>query len=110
MKIVDRKTFLTLPPGILYCKTKPCHFGDIAIKYDTWTNDWIYQSFPYFQEESDSSDAYFEAYQKLEKGESLTLDVDCAGRDGLYEEDEKFLIYEEKDIRILIEKLQTLLK
>lgn len=106
MRIVDRKTFLALPAGVLYHKTKPCYFGDIAIKYGTWGNDWVEQSFPYFQEEFQ----LFDAYDRLDKGESLTLDVDRSGRDGLYEENEKFLIYEEKDIRILIEKLQTLLK
>lgn len=108
MKIVDYETFLGLGEGILYRTTKPMYFGDLNIKYGTLsTDDWVLQSFePMFEE-------YFplqDAYEKLEDGESLTLDLEVGERDAMYDRDRKFLIYEEKDIRILIEKLQTLLK
>lgn len=106
MRIVDRKTFLALPPGILYHPATSYDFGNFAIKYQNLGEDFVVQDFPYFEDCED----FIEACERLEKGESLTLDVDFAGRDGLYEKDRKFLIYEEKDIRILIEKLQTLLK
>ena len=36
MKIVDLPTFLALPPGAIYAKYKPCVFGELAIKDDSF--------------------------------------------------------------------------
>lgn len=34
MKIVDRETFLTLPPMAVYQEYEPCFFGPINIKLE----------------------------------------------------------------------------
>jgi hypothetical protein len=48
MKIVNKKTFLTLPANTLFHKYSPDIFGQLQIKTcnptDTWTNDFIYST------------------------------------------------------------------
>lgn len=112
MRIVNRKEFLQLPSGILYCKYKHTSAYNICIKYDSWKNDWLYQELStlWSPNENDSS----ELYNKLDKAESdssysFKQDLDGSQRDGSFDEDQMFLIYEKEDIIKLIEKLKTLI-
>ena len=47
---------------------------------------------------------------KYEKtGESFNLDLDAYTRDGLYEKNQLFAVYEKRDIAQLVKKLEELL-
>lgn len=110
MKIVNRKEFLAMPAGTVYSKYTPFIFDDLSIKGDTWSNDFLCQSL------SDafwwlSSEEYIEGLQRAENaGESLVMDFDCESRDGLFDEQQLFAVWERSDVEGLIARLQLALK
>lgn len=114
MKIVDRKTFLQLPANTLFQKYAPCVFGDLEIKVcnpiDNWGNDFVTQSLtePCFKDNL-GSDKHFEALLKLEEGAEFRLDYDFAGRDGLYDKDQLFAVYDKEDVQKLMDRLKECL-
>lgn len=110
MRIVDRKTFLSLPKGSLYQKYKPAITGSINIKDDnSGDNDWFYQAIDGVTSiNCDNTTDMFVALQNaVDKGSHFDLDLDCCSRDGCYEEDQLFMIWEKKDIQMLIDRLQV---
>lgn len=113
MKIVNKSEFYQLPAGTLYCNYKPCIFYDLHVKGDTIYDedknpvDFIYESLV-GNIKADSSDEFFTILNNVEAfGNSIELDFDCSERDGLYEDEQLFAIYEQKDIDGFIEKLKT---
>lgn len=114
MKIVDRKTFLDLPPGTVYAKYKPCVFGGLAIKEesmvfaDGYSGDFVKQGLG-VEIECGGSDEWIIQIEKAEKGEEVPLDFYCAGRDGLFEQDQLFAIFSKKDVKDLIKRLEDCL-
>jgi len=108
MRIVDYNTFIKLPEGTMYCEYSPCVFGDLKIKDETISNsDWFYsslQSNPEFD-----SDFYGEACEPMKKGEDINPDFNCIERDGMFDYDRQFLIYNKGDVQAMINKLQSIL-
>ena len=112
MKIVDRKTFLKLPPGTLYAKYSSLGcWGDLAIKMDsTQYDDWYQYSLLNGWGGIDNSDEFMDKVRRAERGETeLKNDLECESRDGFFEEDQLFVVYDKADIEQLISKLQELL-
>ena len=106
MKIVNRTEFLQLPKGTLYSRYKPCYIEDLQIKGDTWTNDWLYQDLIGNLACNDSNE-YHDYLQEAENTDcSLGLDFNCLERDGLYDEEQMFAVYEKEDIQGLINALK----
>lgn len=106
MRIVDRKTFLALPEGTLCAKYSTLgNFGDLMLKGATWGSDFWYQSLP--EVDADDSNAFFDTMLAAEKGEPFKLDLDCQSRDGLFDEDQRFVVWDADDLRQLIARLQT---
>jgi hypothetical protein len=109
MKIIDRKTFLSLPAGVLYSKYAPCVFGDLQIKGDTvGQNDFYTQQIADSIKCHDSGEFVDILSMAEESGESFDLDLDIEGRDGLFEDKQKFAVWETADMRALIERLTRL--
>lgn len=113
MKIVDRMTFLNLPKGTIFSKYEPEMFygleykvddpddyDDINIRSDFWSiplvNGHIREE---YHKEGDYMGNSISDYDHFE------FDLDCGGRDGLYEEKQLFAIYEKEDILQLIGRL-----
>jgi hypothetical protein len=105
MKVVTRKEFLLLPSGTIYALHQPkddssCdYFGKLSIKSETWFKDnkdnnepfdWLYFEPTYLTE--------------IENGKF------SQSRDGLYEENQLFAIYDKTDIKIIVDVLQNPLK
>ncbi len=109
MKIVNLEEFRKLPAGTIYAKYEPCVFDGLDSKGDTLEVDFLYDGL-IGNIEHDSSEDMFDKCQRMEKGESIGLDFDCTGRDGLFEESQLFAIYEKGDIEKLIGKLNRCLK
>lgn len=105
MKIIDRKTFLAMPAYTLFSKWKPCSFGPLEIKGETWGEDYLTQQIADAVECSDSGDFFDKCCAAAETGESLAMDLDCPGRDGCFDLDQKFAVWEREDILALLENL-----
>lgn len=109
MKIVDRKTFLALPDETLFSKYEPCLFGDLTIKGETvGANDFLTQQIcdSVRCRDSEEFDSILDNAQ--ETGSSFEMDFYCNGRDGLFDDDQLFAVWEPADIIDLIERLKLL--
>lgn len=106
MRIVNRKTFLAMPEGTLFGKYTPCSVdGELAIKGETSGNDFWQQGFVgWFADGHDSGD-YLDTLILLENGGSAALDFNCQDRDGLFDADQLFAVFEPEDMRALILRL-----
>lgn len=104
MKIVNLEKFRELPVGTIYSKYEPCVLIGLMSKGETWEVDFLYDDL-IANVECDSSEDMFDKCNKMEKGESIGLDFDFTGRDGMFEDDQLFAIYEKVDIEKFIDKL-----
>lgn len=111
MRIVNLEEFRAMPNGILYSKYTPSYFDGLMIKDETWESDFLYRDLiGNIRNEGD-----FDFLDKLDQMESdsknsFPLEFDCRARDGLYEKEQLFAIYEKEDVVGLIECLQKALK
>lgn len=114
MRIVDRETFLAMPPGTVFSKFKPDIFGNIEIKGDSTTNaqgeliDFWSQDVAGAVEAA-SSGEFMHACDRAVAGECIPLDFDSQYRDGLYEAEQLFAVWDPNDVQALIQRLQLAL-
>lgn len=111
MHLVDRKTFLTLPAGTVYAKYINHECGSTAIKQATVAdNDWTYtplDTLSFIDAEDDGD--LFNLLLELEPGASIDTEMENSYRDGLFDKEDKFLIYSQDDVKKVIDLLtQTL--
>jgi len=113
MKIVNKKEFYLLPPGTLYSNYERYGFTGLMVKQDTLYHkdkpiDFLFDDLIGNIDAQDSG----QFIDKLDDAEinktSLTLDFDCTQRDGLYEDEQMFAIYEKDDLKKIIKKLVEL--
>ncbi len=111
MKIVNRAQFLALPPNTLFSKYNPCFFGELEIKGETWDhcNDFLSQQVACAIACTGSQDFADKLEDAQELGVSLAMDFDCQGRDGCFDEDQLFAVWEPADVAALIERLTACL-
>lgn len=105
MQLVSRSKLMSLPNGIVYSKYEP--FGDIVGLYkkeDTWSHDWIYQDL--IKELGTDSTDFVQTVESIEAGNKFELDLECTMRDGCFDDDQKYIVYDESDIRKLMAELQ----
>jgi hypothetical protein len=114
MKLLNREEFLKLPEGTLYAKYYQDLFGDICVKDasigaeeeigDFYTMPLINISDDVFDNDhSDASDSFVKTMQ-------CDLDFDCYGRDGFFDKDQLFAVFEAKELSEITKILQTVLK
>jgi hypothetical protein len=116
MKIVNRETFLAMPEGTIYYKYEPDTYTDLAIKgeslkslagtgfIDFFERDFL--GFPplLFLGERDS-----DLQALVKSGESLPMDFEIEGRDGLYDEHQLFAVLEKQDVMNMLWTIQEAL-
>lgn len=111
MRIVNLEEFRKQPIGTFFCKYEPCVFGNFELFGGIFgDNDYLSSELIAFPKSS-GSDEMFDILHAAEKdGNSFELETECYGRDGLYETDQLFAIYEKKDVSQLIETLKQYYK
>lgn len=105
MRIVNREDFLKLPPGIVFSKYEPHIFEPTEIKCvslesDNHFIDYIFQELV----------APIDAENWEEKQTSFSLDFECTSRDGMFDPDQLFAVWEKEDVLGLIERLKIALR
>lgn len=81
---------------------------ELSVKWDSLETDFIMQSLttPWFDGVHDSN-AYFDLLDTMQDGEpSPPMDFDFAGRDGMFDKDQLFAVWERRDVEALIKVLQ----
>ncbi len=120
MKLLTRAQFLELPEGVFYAKNpqEGCDgtasvsmiFGDLEIKHETYRDsngraiDWRSQSLNMYDNHGDSD--IYERLVELRSGGSVPL-CDYTTRDGLFDEDDMFLVYERADLEALAKLVEA---
>ena len=110
MRIVDRQTFLGLPAGTLFAKveTPPTiDFGPLEIKGDTCVGvDFYVQRIIGDIAGTNDSGEWFAAYEAMVDGEERKPDFAIESRDGLFDADQLFAVYDADDTSALIDRLK----
>lgn len=116
MIIVDRKTFLDMPAETVFSFYEPCIFSGPAIKGKTLFSDGEAIDFFYTNEfagpidamsSGDEAEMLFDAQRN---GTSLPLCFDTLQRDGCFDHDQLYAVYERRDVEALIERLKKTLQ
>lgn len=113
MRIVSRQTFLKLPAGVLYSNyQKTGDFGSLNVKYETLfdfngrASDFCYQNCMEIQ--ADGSEEWLGVIENAENnGASFSLDLDCGSRDGLFDNDQLFAVFEQSDLEAMYDLIGT---
>ena len=101
MRIVSRKIFLTLPAGTAYCKGKPWVFEGLSFKGNSYSNDWSYLH-PEWVDANDCGEAFGRLEDMLNAGASHPM-ATAYGRDGCFDDEDVFMIFEASDLDKLAE-------
>lgn len=112
MRIVNRKEFLAMPSGTVYCKYERMGIlGDLCIKYRSLKADWYYLALADFDDCNDSTE-FVDKLDQMEKDPKLSYPLNCdtTARDGLFEDNEMFMVYDKKDVMNIVDILINTLK
>jgi hypothetical protein len=110
MKIVNLKTFRALPPNTVFAKYEPFVFSELEIKGETWGSDFLVASSLSSAIKCSGAGEFIELLERAEKtGESLAMDFESEGRDGCFEDNQLFAVWEEVDVVALIQRLKLCL-
>ena len=117
MKIVNRPQFMELPPGTLYRKfITEFAFEELEVKFESLPSEknpeyGDFVCMPLSDIDWNGPNGMFDRLEDMmEKGASYPLDLDCAGRDGCFEREAMFLVYEKDDVVALRNFLNGLLE
>lgn len=111
MKIVNRQAFLALPPGTLFSKFQPNFFEAMEIKGESWlqSDDYLYQSIQDAIDSTSSSEFGDRLHAMVHKGASCPMGLDSQSRDGCFDKDQLFAVWERPDVEALLARLQQAL-
>ena len=93
--------------GTVYSKYEPCVFHGLYVKADepgNYKDDWLYDDL-IGAINADSSEDFTDKCEAMERGESVKMDFEQTGRDGLFDNNQLYAIYETDDIKELINRL-----
>jgi hypothetical protein len=112
MRIYRRDAFLALPPGVVYCQDEEYTFSGLRIKERTIHDDlgvaidWFYREPQDI--DSDDSDQRDRRLEEMRASSEVSYPLDtCLMRDGMFDPDALFLVYEPDDLRALSALLDT---
>ena len=101
---------MAMPEGVVFSKYEPSYFGALCVKGETLKHDFLYQDIGCDAVESESSEDFV---GKLDDahclGATVPMDFHCMGRDGCFDENQLFAVWEEGDVRDLIARLKECL-
>ncbi len=108
MKILNRKEFLKLPSGVFYSTYEPTIFGTLCIKGETIENsgDFYMNSIVDSVDCFDTDEFVDILHNSKNTGKSFNMNFDVFERDGLFEKDQLFCVWEKKDVGKLIDKIK----
>lgn len=109
MRVVDRKAFLNMPAGTLFAKYDPCVFQELRIKVgNCGADDFFYSNIVDAIDSYESGQFGALLEESRETGASVAMDFDAISRDGCFDDDQLFGIFEPEDLLKLIAKLTSI--
>ena len=113
MKIVDKKEFVKLKIGTLFCRYEPCTMGAVCIFMGNCnSDDFYFKPLVEIDESQNPFDNYPELLLDAEKhNKNLKIDTTLdAMRDGVFDNDEKYMVFDFKDTVDLRKILDTVIE
>lgn len=112
MKIVNRETFLKQPINTVFSKYELHSFQPLSIKGQTTLDgsDFFYSSIADAISAENDEKAVNLAKASLADSVSIPMDFCSLSRDGCYDEEQLFAIWEREDIQDLIVRLHKCLR
>jgi hypothetical protein len=111
MKILTRKQFMEMPAGTVFSYYQPCFFNGLSIKdsspekgYPDFSMSDLIGSV-----EHGNSDEFSTKCDQMELGESMPVDFEFSGREGLFDDELLYAVYEKEDVIKLINRLRDTL-
>ena len=102
---------MKMPSGTVFSYYEPCVFRELNIKdcnpepdYPDFTMSLLIGAI-----EHSNSDDYGENCERMELGESIGMDLEFSGREGLFDDGQLYAVYEKEDVEKLIARLKETL-
>lgn len=96
MRVVNRETFKQLPSGTAFQRGKPWVWSGLCFKQESYVDDWWYVDVDTV-EANDSGELFSRLEEMRTVGASYPIE-DGSVRDGRFDPDDLFLIYEVEDL------------
>ena len=110
MRIVNREEFLKMPQNTVFSKYIPYVFGQLFIKDESIGSDGFDFYYSQIADAIDckSSTDFDDLLDKAKRDSTLSLrmDFEGLGRDGCFEDDQLFAVFEKEDVAKLINRLK----
>ena len=99
-----------MPSGTVFAKFSPHIFGEVQLKAATVGSDYVRNNLiPMFEGWSDD-ESWIGVLEAMMSGQSSPpFDYDSYGRDGYFDEDQLFAVFERQDLVAMINQLQDAL-
>jgi len=113
MKAISRQELIKLPTSTLFSRIDGGVINSLSIKksnFREWINDFTEQDLLSEINVSKKENNYNDFYDMLENvpcDNKFTLDYDMITRDGMYDENQIYVIWDNDDIGRLIEQLKA---
>lgn len=114
MRLYKRSEFVKLPPNTIYSRVNEGDmFGGLYCKTsgEDWLPDFIEQNLisetGYPEGINDGHDAFCYTEKALYNFQDIRTDLNCSGRDGLFDDSDYFVVWDNEDINKLINYLQN---
>lgn len=103
MKIYRRDEFLKLPAGTIFAKGKPQYFEGLSVKGDSLPDDFTCRQLVWFENHGDTDDEFDQGYRfdAMVEGNASFPMGQSYGRDGCFDDEDLFLVYERDDLQEL---------
>ncbi len=106
MRIFNRKQFLKTPDNTLFCKVdKDRNLDELCIKSESWEADFTVINLNEIEHTSCEDHLNKSVSMYGNSFFSNPMDFESSGRDGLFDEDQMFAVYENDDVKKLILRL-----
>lgn len=123
MKLLDRKEFLQIENPVVFMEyTHLGNFGNLKIRNDVIINstgkaiDFYYEDLCSSlvilnNKEIICSEDFLDIWDNIIKNRlNFRLDFNCEERDGLFEENAQYIVFDDIDIKQIIDKLYSVIK
>lgn len=108
MKIINREKFIEITYEVLYSKYTKHVFGGLNIKCETIGNDFVTQQLADSVKCNNENEFSCILDVAESTGQSFSMDFDFAGRDGTFDKNQLFVVWEREDVLELISRLEKL--
>lgn len=113
MRILNRKEFFEMDGEVVFAKFRPQICESLGIKVGHMGQDFVFQDLdPCGAIDSEGDTDLFDKLIAMEDDHSVREDVDFYQyqRDGCFDQDQLFMVFDRSDVRKLIIRLQEVLE